>query len=207
MNLSNRLEEKIEQIDDRETDISTGTTIVGIKAQNGCILAADKQVTGPLGISSKSFDKIEQIHTNGGMCSCGSVAAAQNIVELIDILKLDYKQRRNKEISMSEIMNYIQYITRIAPLRVSMIFGKSDGIYNISRGSKLCEDFHAAGSGGRTAIGVIESEYQDDIKLDGAEELAISAVRSSRERDLFTGFGTDILRITEQDIVQKTVDD
>ncbi|TRM76560.1 proteasome subunit beta, partial [Sulfolobus sp. B5] len=48
------------------------------------------------------------------------------------------------------------------------------------------------GSGARIAIGVLESEYRNDMSLEQASELVVKSIKASIERDVTSGDGIDI---------------
>ncbi|PVU73258.1 proteasome subunit beta, partial [Acidilobus sp. SCGC AC-742_E15] len=74
--------------------------------------------------------------------------------------------------------------------------GPPKGFTLDSLGSVSGDKYMAVGSGATTALGLLESQYRDDMSLAEAEELAVSALRVSMERDASTGDGIDVLTIS-----------
>ncbi len=67
------------------------------------------------------------------------------------------------------------------------------------------DDYAAVGSGARTAVGVLESNYSKGISTQQAIEIAEKAVRASIERDITSGDGIDILAIDSKGFTEKFV--
>ncbi|MEM4787202.1 MAG: proteasome subunit beta, partial [Ignisphaera sp.] len=58
------------------------------------------------------------------------------------------------------------------------------------------EKYAATGSGSPIAMGIIESEYDPEMSIDGAVKLAVKAVAAASVRDVFSGgTGVDVIVI------------
>ncbi|MEM4684233.1 MAG: proteasome subunit beta, partial [Thermosphaera sp.] len=72
-------------------------------------------------------------------------------------------------------------------------------------GSLIEEKYAALGSGAQLALGYIEPKYTPDLTLDDAEKLVVEAVKTVVERDVLSGDGVDILKITGKGAEEKTI--
>ncbi|MCC6056204.1 MAG: proteasome subunit beta, partial [Desulfurococcaceae archaeon] len=72
-------------------------------------------------------------------------------------------------------------------------------------GSVIEDDYAAVGTGAPIAIGIIEAEYKKDLELDKAVDLAIKAIKSAISRDAVSGDGIDIIAISRNGIIEKSI--
>ncbi|WP_456467367.1 archaeal proteasome endopeptidase complex subunit beta [Methanopyrus sp.] len=194
----------------RELDqLMKGTTTVGIKARDAVVLAADRRaVMGNL-IAGKEVRKIFRVHDRVGVTTAGSVADAQKIVDLMRAEARLYRLRHGRDISARAIANVTSHVLHSSlksfrPYLVQLIIGgfnqEEPALYNLDpSGSIIEEDYTATGSGSPTAYGVLEAEYEEDMDLEDAIEVAVRAVRSALERDTGTGEGVTVVTITRDE--------
>ncbi len=189
--------------------LTKGTTTVGILADKGVVLAADRRaVMGNL-IAGKRVKKIFRVHDYIGVTTAGSVADAQKIVDLMRAEARLYELRHNRMISARALANMISHVLHSSlkafrPYLVQLIVGGFNGddpaLYNLDpSGSIIEEDYTATGSGSPTAYGVLEAEYEEGMSLDDAIEVAARAVKSALERDTGTGEGVTVVTITREE--------
>ncbi len=189
--------------------LTKGTTTVGIKAKDAVVLAADRRaVMGNL-IAGKEVKKIFKVHDYVGVTTAGSVADAQKIVELMKAEARLYQLRHGRRISARAIANVTSHVLHSSlkafrPYLVQLIIGgfnqDEPSLYNLDpSGSIIEEDYTATGSGSPTAYGVLEAEYEEDMSLDDAIEVAVRAVHSALERDTGTGEGVTVVTITREE--------
>jgi proteasome beta subunit len=69
-------------------------------------------------------------------------------------------------------------------------------------GSITSEKYISSGSGSPIALGVLESEYSDDLDLDSAVRLAVKSLMASLSRDAATGNWIDLVAISERGVVE-----
>jgi proteasome beta subunit len=72
-------------------------------------------------------------------------------------------------------------------------------------GSITEEKFAATGSGSPVAYGVLEQHYREDLSLDEAVKIAVSAIRASTLRDAASGDGVDVAIVSGSGIVEKFI--
>jgi len=180
-------------------------TVIGVKAVDGVVIAAEKRMTYDGFVLSKNTRKVFPITDHIGIGFAGLVGDMQFVVRALRMEAKNYELQNNREIkvrSLAKILSIILYSYKLIPLLTEIVVGGVDNkgpqIYVLDPVGSLIEDKYAAlGSGGPVAIGIIEKEYRDDMNIDEVEKLVINAIRGAIERDAVSGDGLDILRITK----------
>ena len=180
-------------------------TVIGVKAVDGVVIAAEKRMTYDGFVLSKNTRKVFPITDHIGIGFAGLVGDMQFVVRALRMEAKNYELQNNKEIkvrSLAKILSILLFSYKLAPLLTEIVVGGVDNkgpqIYVLDPVGSLIEDKYAAlGSGGPVAIGIIEKEYRDNMNIDEAENLVINAIREAIERDAVSGDGLDILRITK----------
>ncbi len=180
-------------------------TVIGVKAVDGVVIAAEKRMTYDGFVLSKNTRKVFPITDHIGIGFAGLVGDMQFVVRALRMEAKNYELQNNREIkvrSLAKILSIILYSYKLIPLLTEIVVGGVDNkgpqIYVLDPVGSLIEDKYAAlGSGGPVAIGIIEKEYRDDMNIDDVEKLVINAIRGAIERDAVSGDGLDILRITK----------
>ena len=106
-----------------------------------------------------------------------------------------YKLTRGNEVSvksaatlLSNIMNSYRYYPYIAMLIIGGADKNGYHVYSIDPFGGVEEDkVTSTGSGSPIAYGVLENEYKEGLSRDEGIRLAVRAIRSARERDIFSG--------------------
>ncbi len=191
---------------DSEGEMKTGTTTVGLKTEDGVVLATDMRASlGPM-VSSKNVQKVEEIHPTGALTIAGSVSAAQNLIETLKAEVRLYEARRGEDMSMQALSTLTGNLLRSgAFFIVQPILGGVDDdgahIYSIDAAGGLTEEeYTVTGSGSQYALGVLEQEYDDELSIDEAETVATRAIQSAVERDLASGNGINVAVVTEDGV-------
>jgi proteasome beta subunit len=197
-------EQRAQQSNDNET--KTGTTTVGLKTNDGVVLATDMRASlGPM-VSSKDVQKVEEIHPRAAMTIAGSVSAAQSLIRSIRAEVRLYESRRGEDMSMQALSTLLgNFLRSGAFFIVQPILGGVDDegahIYSIDpAGSILEEEYTVSGSGSQYALGVLEQEYSDDLTVDEAKTVAARSIKSAVERDLASGNGINVAVVTEDGV-------
>jgi len=185
-----------------EEGMKTGTTTVGLRTDDGVVLATDMRASyGPM-VSSKDVQKVEKIHPTGALTIAGSVSAAQSLISTLRAETSLYEARRDKDMSMEALSTLTGNLLRTGGfLIVQPILGGVDDegthVYSIDPlGSILEQDYAVTGSGSQYALGVLEQEYDEDLGVDGAKTAAARAIESAVERDLASGNGINVAVVT-----------
>ncbi|KAB1194220.1 archaeal proteasome endopeptidase complex subunit beta [Haloferax sp. MBLA0076] len=197
-------ERRAESLGDKET--KTGTTTVGIKTEEGVVLATDMRASMGYMVSSKDVQKVEEIHPTGALTIAGSVSAAQSLISSLRAEVRLYEARRGEDMSMQALSTLVGNFLRSGGFYiVQPILGGVDEegghIYSIDpAGSVLEEEYTVTGSGSQYALGVLEREYSDGLSVDEAKQVATNAIRAAVERDLASGNGINIAVVTEDGV-------
>jgi len=197
-------EQRAQEMGDKET--KTGTTTVGLKTEEGVVLATDMRASlGPM-VSSKNVQKVEEIHPRGALTIAGSVSAAQSLISSIRAEVRLYEARRGEDMSMQALSTLLgNFLRSGAFFIVQPILGGVDEegphIYSIDpAGSILEEEYTVTGSGSQYALGVLEQEYDDELSIEEARSVAARAIKSAVERDLASGNGINVCVVTEEGV-------
>ena len=177
----------------------TGTTTVGIVCKDCVILASESKSTLGYLISSKTAQKVYQIDDRMAVTTAGSSGDAQALVRLIQAEINIYKLSRNNEITVNATATLLSNILQSArwyPYWAMLILGGVDNagghVYSIDPIGGVEEDkYSSTGSGSPIAYGVLEDSFREGLTKDEGVRLAVRAIRSARERDIFSG-GRDI---------------
>lgn len=186
-----------------------GTTTVGIVVKDAVVLAADRRATAGTYIAHRRTRKIVKVHEKMALTTAGLVADAQ---VLADVLKNEiryYELTTKNAMSVKTAAHYLSsilYSYKLYPFLVQLIIGGYDTaprLYSLDwYGSVLEEKYTATGSGSPIAIGVIEQGYREDMGVEEARKLAVSAVRAALRRDAATGDGIDSVVITTSGMIE-----
>lgn len=173
------------------------TTTVGIKTDEGIVLATDRRATMGFYVADKDVVKIEALDENSAITIAGSVSQAQSYAHMLR-LNLEYtKARRGWNLSPPELAK----LASTSIQRAGGIYGqfilatrdeKGTHLFDVGGDGSLIakKDYTVTGSGTGPAIGTLESADWDKIKsLADAVELAKKAIRASTQRDAGSGNG------------------
>jgi len=186
---------------------SSGTTIVAIKFKNGVLIASDRQTTAGMMVYHKKTQKLHQITDNILMGAAGLVGDIQALVKILQAnLKLKYLRSKNEPTAeeaasfLSTLMNYYKWFPFFSEV---IIVGKDNDDYNIysideAGGLEKFDNFTSTGSGMVFALGVLETEYKENMSEEEAKELAKRAILAAIKRDLGSGYGIEIWTLTSE---------
>jgi proteasome beta subunit len=198
---------------EENNNVLKGTTTVGIKCQDGIVLAADKRATAGHLVVNKKTDKVYSISKNIALTMAGTVSDAQLLSKLIKA-ELNLKRiRSGREATVKETANLlagmvygnIRKPSMIPGVSHFLLGGKDDTgfyLYDIfADGSLTQEDeYITSGSGSVMAFGVLETLYKPNMPIAEGVSLAIKSVNAALQRDSATGNGLKIITITEKGI-------
>ncbi|MFP3167178.1 MAG: hypothetical protein RXQ68_02020 [Candidatus Nanopusillus sp.] len=186
---------------------SSGTTIVAIKFKDGVLIASDRQTTAGMMVYHKKTQKLHQITDNILMGAAGLVGDIQALVKILQAnLKLKYLRSKNEPTAeeaanfLSTLMNYYKWFPFFSEV---IIVGKDNDDYNIysideAGGLEKFDNFTSTGSGMVFALGVLETEYKENMSEEEAKELAKKAILAAIKRDLGSGYGIEIWTLTKE---------
>ena len=175
--------------------MKTGTTTVGVICKDGVVLAAESKATMGYLVSSKDAKKIYSIDDRIALTISGGVGDTQHLIRMLKAEINIYKIGRNSEITVNAVNTLLSNIlqsSRYYPLMAMLILGGVDKngkhLFSIDPvGGSGEDECTATGSGSPIAFGVLENGYRRDLKKEEAISLAVRAIRSAKERDIFSG--------------------
>jgi proteasome beta subunit len=175
-------------------ELKTGTTTVGLIAKDCVVLASDQRATMGFLIANKTAKKIYQITDRIGATIAGSVADAQAIMDLLKAESKLFEIQRGRPIrvrALTRLFSNIMFQARGGYMLQCLVGGFDDEgpqvFYTDYIGSVLPDKFASTGSGSPVALGVLESEYKDDLPKKKAIEIAVRSVAAAIERDAASG--------------------
>lgn len=188
-----------------------GTTTVGLVTRNAAIVAADKRASSGTYVAHKAVKKIVRISDHAVLTTAGLVADTQVLASLLRIKALEYSLTNKAKIPVKSLAAYLSLLLntyKYAPFIVQFILAGYDDrprLFNIEFfGDYTEEKYTVTGSGSPVAIGVLESEYREDMSDEEAVALAVKAVRSSIRRDVFTGEAVDVAIVRPNGIEERS---
>lgn len=179
-------------------------TVVGVKAVDGIVIAAEKRLTYDGFVLSKNTRKVFAITPHVGVGFAGLMGDIQLIVRVLKYEAKHYELQHNREIrvrGLAKLLSIILYSYKLFPMLTEIVVGgvddKGPQLYVLDPVGSLIEDNYVAlGSGGPIALGVIETKYSRDMTISEAKQLGIEAIREAVERDAVSGDGVDVLVIS-----------
>lgn len=182
-----------------------GATTVGLVCSDGVVLASEKKLSLGTLVISKTVKKVFKITENIGAACAGLSSDFHMLVRTIQVYTNLYSLEVKKPITTraaAKVMSNILFARKWIPLITETIVAGVDDagpqLYTLDLvGSLIEDDFAAVGTGAKVAVGVLESKYKKNLKVDEGRELAILAVKTASERDIASGEGVDILTISK----------
>ncbi|MCK5547968.1 MAG: archaeal proteasome endopeptidase complex subunit beta [Thermoplasmata archaeon] len=181
-------------LEEVQKKVKTGTTTVGVVAEDAVVLAAERKATMGYLVASQDAQKIYELDDGIGMTIAGLVGDAQALIRYIRAeLKL-YKLQEDKKMGLeaaSTLIANILYGRRFYPYIVQLVVGGYDSkpaLFTLSPdGSVMPEKYFSTGSGSPIAFGVLENEFKENLDTEKVKKLAVRAVRAATKRDIASG--------------------
>jgi proteasome alpha subunit len=169
--------------------VKRGATALGVKCNEGIVLAVDKRIPSKL-VQPESFEKIFQVDTHIGTAASGMIADARQLVERArleaQIHRLTYDEEISVALLCKKVGDMMQMHTQYGGLRpfgASLIFAgmneDSELFVTDPSGGYLGWKAAAIGSGRTSAQDVFEAEYTDELTMDESILLALKALKPS----------------------------
>ncbi len=184
----------------------TGTTTVGLKTDDGVVLGTDRRASLGRMVSSKTVQKVEQIHPTGALTIAGSVSAAQSLIRSLEAEVSLYEARRGDHMSMTALSTLTGNLLRSgAFFIVQPVLGGIDDdgphVYSLDPlGATMEEPYTVSGSGSQFALGVLEQQYEENLDLSEGRTVAARSIHSALERDTASGNGIVLAEVTEEGV-------
>jgi proteasome beta subunit len=198
---------------DADVVAKTGTTTVGITTEDGVVIATDRRASlGGRFVSNKNVVKVEEVHPTAALTLVGSVGGAQSFIRSLRAeVDLD-DARKGEPMSIHALATLAGNFARGGPFfAINPILGGVDEegthVYTIDpAGGVMQDDYAVTGSGMQLAYGAIEGQYEEEMSLDDARQLAATAINSATERDTGSGNGLVFATVDESGVEIETFD-
>ncbi|XBW36576.1 hypothetical protein QEN19_002151 [Hanseniaspora menglaensis] len=178
---------------------STGTTIVGIKFDNGVVIAADTRSTqGPI-VADKNCEKLHRMSPKIWCAGAGTAADTEAVTQLIGSkleLQQLYSKREPRVVSSLQMLkqHLFKYQGHLgAYLIVAGVDPTGAHLFSCqAHGSTDVGYYQSLGSGSLAAMAVLESEFKMNMTKEEAIKLAADAIEAGIWNDLGSGSNVDI---------------
>ena len=200
--------QNLEQQEIELYQLKTGTTTLALKFKDGVIIASDQQVTTYY--KAGKIKKIFMITNVENFIGVSIAGSASDAVNLIDVLRSELKLYRFENgfqasvKTATSLLSTILYTSfrRFQPYLVHFLIGGVDTtgshIFSIDMIGSITDDWYAStGSGSIFALSKLEDSWKVDMSREQATSLAIQAIKLAANRDLYTGYGIDLVIITK----------
>ena len=183
-----------------------GTTTVGVVCSDGVILSSDTRVTMGTFVAHKKGKKIYRINDHIAMTISGSVADAQQVVDILTANAQLYRMNYGRPIpvkSAARLVANLFFASRYAPLLAQVLIGGVDDtgprVFSLDPlGSVTEEKCVATGSGSPVAYGVLEDKYQEGASTKELLPTVVHAVKAAMKRNIATGDSFDVAIISNE---------
>lgn len=178
------------------TAVGNGETVIGIRAKNGIVIAAEKKLASPL-VDESSIHKIDNLCDYMGVSYAGIGPDFNAVVMKArkDVAKYHatYQDRITPFVLCKQVATLFQEYTQsggVRPFGIGMIVGGYDEdqgpqIFQIeASGTFYCWKATALGKGSVEARAFLEKTYSDDMDIGDATHTAIKALKNSYEGQL-----------------------
>lgn len=188
--------------------VKRGSPIVGIKTEEGVVLAVLEPQLSKLA-APRTSKKIFRIDDHVGVAIAGLSPDARILIRQARLYcqsnKMTYDEPADVEDLASAVGDLLQRYTQnagVRPFGVSLLFGGVDGhrvslIATDPSGSYRGYRATAVGRNSEKAITVLKEEYHEKITLDEAIALSVQALKEASENDL-SADGMNIAVVTKE---------
>ncbi len=183
---------RLYQVEYAREAVKRGTASIGVRTNDGVVLAVDKRVPSPL-LEDSSVEKIHKADDHVGIASAGHVADARQLIDFArrqtQVNHLRYGEPIGVETLTKEVTDHIQQYTQVGgarPFGVALIVG---GVENGEprlfetdpSGTPYEWKALAVGSDRGELQEYLEENYDPEADLDGGIALALDALASVNE--------------------------
>lgn len=185
--------------------VKSGSTSVGIRVNDGILLASVK-TTVPLTVED-SYRKTYEIDHHIGVVSSGSLADARELVDMGRVRSQIHRITYDEPISLSTLTTYIcdrkHTVTQYAGVRpygVGLLIGGVDNgtpkLYETEPSGTMIEwKAQAIGRGADKAKKVLEREYKDGLDMDKGLKILLKALKAG-EKDV-SASSAEVMHVTK----------
>ena len=207
---------RLYQVEYAREAVERGTAAVGVRTQQGVVLAADKLLRSPL-LEPDSVEKLHAVDRHVGVASAGHAADARQLVDLARRTaqgnRLRYDEPIGVEALTKDLSDHVQEFTQTGGARP---FGVALLVAGIQDGQPRLFEMDPSGTPSEwqaTAIGghgdeiraYLEDEYRPDLDLEGGIDLALRALAEPKTEG-FTPDGVGVATVDVESEQFRTLD-
>ncbi len=191
-----------------EVTLTHATTIVAMRYNEGVVMAGDRRATAGNVIAHRTMDKVFPADRYSGVSISGVAGLAAEMVKMFQLELEHYEKVEGVPLSLDGKANRLGNMIRqnlpqamgsgmvVIPIFAGYDLRRKEGrIYNydVTGGRYEEMEYHATGSGGIYARGVIKQNWRKGMTRDEVVEMAIGALFDAADDDSATG-GPDLIR-------------
>ena len=190
---------RLYQVEYAREAVRRGSPVVGVRTDAGVVLAANKPVRSPL-VEADSVEKVHRVDDHLGVATAGNVADGRQLVDLARRVaqgeRLRYDEPADVEALTKTLTDHVQEYTQTGgarPYGAALLVGGVDPggdprLFEVDPGgTPTAWRAGAVGSDAGAIREYLEDEYDPDATLDGAVDLALSALAHPTEGGLTPG--------------------
>ncbi|MFB6179609.1 MAG: archaeal proteasome endopeptidase complex subunit alpha [Halorientalis sp.] len=187
---------RLYQVEYAREAVKRGTASIGIRAEDGVVLAVDKRIRSPL-MERSSVEKLHKADDHIGIASAGHVADARQLIDFArreaQINQLRYDEPIGVETLTKDVTDHIQQYTQVGgarPFGVALIIGgiNKHGEPRLFETDPSGTPYEwkalAVGADRGDIRDYLEENYSEDIDLVEAVGLALRSLASVNENQL-----------------------
>ena len=186
---------RLYQVEYAREAVKRGTASIGIRTNDGVVLAVDKRIPSPL-LEDSSVEKIHKADDHVGIASAGHVADARQLIDFArrqaQINQLRYGEPIGVETLTKTVTDHIQQYTQVGgarPFGVALIIGGVDNgeprlFETDPSGTPYEWKALAVGADRGELQGYLEENYDEEADLAGGIALALDALASVNDGSL-----------------------
>ena len=183
---------RLYQVEYAREAVKRGTASIGVRTEGGVVLAVDKRIRSEL-MERTSIEKIHKADDHVGIASAGHVADARQLIDFArqqsQVERVRYDEPIGVRTLTKNVTDHIQQYTQVGGARP---FGVALLIAGVEDGEPRLFETDPSGTSNEwkaVAIGsnrgdiqeFLETEYEADLDVDGAIDLALRALDVGRE--------------------------
>jgi proteasome alpha subunit len=207
---------RLYQVEYAREAVKRGTASIGIRTEDGVVLAVDKRIRSPL-MERTSVEKIHKVDDHVGIASAGHVADARQLIDFArrqaQVNQLRYGEPIGVETLTKNVTDHIQQYTQVGgarPFGVALIVGGvEDGeprLYETDPSGTPYEwKALAVGADRGELQEYLEEHYEEADDIAGGVELALAALASVNDGELRPeGIGMATVDVESENFIELT---
>lgn len=187
--------------------VPQATTVLGLKYQDGVVIAGDRRATEGFQIAERRIEKVFKIDDYSAMAIAGAAGPCVEMAKLFQTELEHYEKLEGVQLSCEGKANKLGQMVKanlpmvfqglvVMPLYVGYDLKRAEGRifkYDLAGGRYEESDYHAIGSGGKDARNAMREHFRKGMSEQEGLKLALLALYNAADDDVGTG-GPDLVR-------------